>query len=365
MTNPRASGKRPTDWGEFYKNGQPKEVIVIDDDTPPPSTLPQSSSSRYMPSHANNSHGSSSYNMSSQIPVPTASGRITRRTNKRLPSTDLSPNGSIVPRPQANSQYTYQATAIYPSRNQQHLATSSAYSINGVNSLPGSGTTYDAPPAKKKRKSNAGLKYPASSTNYPSTYTAPSTSALKRDVQDPSNDWDDKDGHFIVHVGKEFTGRYEIVKLLGQGTFGKVVECKDLETGNRCAIKIIRAVQKYRDASKIEARVLSTLKQHDPRNEYKSSQKYFVRGRLDFPNEETKNPSKKYVRALKPLSSFVEPPNNQASSLAFASDFIDLLRRLLCYDPAERITAAQALRHPYFSYLLNENGEVLATRKTS
>lgn len=59
----------------------------------------------------------------------------------------------------------------------------------------------------------------------------------------------------------------EIVKLLGQGTFGKVVECLDLETGNRCAIKIIRAVQKYRDASKIEARVLSTLRQHDPRND--------------------------------------------------------------------------------------------------
>ncbi|KAG0030130.1 dual specificity protein kinase kns1 [Podila clonocystis] len=415
MTNPRASGKRPTDWGEFYKNGQPKEVIVIDDDTPPPSTLPQSSSSRYMPSN-----GSSSYNMSSQIPVPTTSGRVTRRTNKRLPSTDLSPNGSTVPRPQANSQYTYQATPIYPSRNQQHLATSSAYSSNGVNSLPGPGATFDVPPAKKKRKPNAGLKHPASSTNYPATYTAPSTSALSRDVQDPSNDWDDKDGHFIVHVGKEFTGRYEIVKLLGQGTFGKVVECKDLETGNRYAIKIIRAVQKYRDAT-IDERLIheneamirtiegfgmgwsypcdiwsvgcilvefltgeALFQTHDNlehlammqavlgpfpekiiRATHKSSQKYFVRGRLDFPNEETKNPSKKFVRALKPLSSFVEPPNNQAASLAFASDFIDLLRRLLCYDPAERITAAQALRHPYFSYLLNENGEVLATRKTS
>ena len=27
--------KKP-DWGEYYKNGVPKEVIVIDDDTPPP-----------------------------------------------------------------------------------------------------------------------------------------------------------------------------------------------------------------------------------------------------------------------------------------------------------------------------------------
>lgn len=178
MTNPRSSGKRETNWTEFYKNGKPKdvEVIVIDDDTPPPS-LP-SSSSRYVPNHAGSSNGSSSHhNMNSSIPVPT-SGRVTRRTNKRLPSTDLSPNGSTVPRPQANSQYTYQAAPIYPSRNQQHLVTSSTYSTNGVNSLPGPGTHADVPPARKKRKSNVGLKH--APTNHPSTCTAPS--ALPRDV---------------------------------------------------------------------------------------------------------------------------------------------------------------------------------------
>lgn len=58
----------------------------------------------------------------------------------------------------------------------------------------------------------------------------------------------------------------KMIRLLGQGTFGKVVECFDRDTGKHCAIKIIRAVQKYRDASKIEARVLNTLKKSDPRN---------------------------------------------------------------------------------------------------
>lgn len=32
------SRKRKPDWGDFYKNGVPKEIIVIDDDSPPPST---------------------------------------------------------------------------------------------------------------------------------------------------------------------------------------------------------------------------------------------------------------------------------------------------------------------------------------
>ncbi len=51
------------------------------------------------------------------------------------------------------------------------------------------------------------------------------------------------------------------MKLLGQGTFGKVVECYDKKLRKYVAIKIIRAVQKYRDASQIEIRVLRTLRE--------------------------------------------------------------------------------------------------------
>jgi dual-specificity kinase len=56
------------------------------------------------------------------------------------------------------------------------------------------------------------------------------------------------------------------VRLLGQGTFGKVVEAVDTVTNKRVAVKIIRAIPKYRDASKIEVRVLQKLKERDPTN---------------------------------------------------------------------------------------------------
>lgn len=56
------------------------------------------------------------------------------------------------------------------------------------------------------------------------------------------------------------------MKLLGQGTFGKVVEALDTTNNKRVAIKIIRAIPKYRDASKIEVRVLQKLKEKDPTN---------------------------------------------------------------------------------------------------
>ncbi|WWC98532.1 hypothetical protein V866_005424 [Kwoniella sp. B9012] len=81
--------------------------------------------------------------------------------------------------------------------------------------------------------------------------------------------WDDAEGHYIVKPDDVIGGRYKIVRLLGQGTFGKVVEARHIETRRKVAIKVIRAVQKYRDASKIEIRVLETLKKNDPKNDNK------------------------------------------------------------------------------------------------
>ncbi|KAI0734249.1 CMGC/CLK protein kinase [Fomitopsis betulina] len=88
-------------------------------------------------------------------------------------------------------------------------------------------------------------------------------------VDEPSKEdasCDDKEGHYIIVPDDIIHRRYRTVRLLGQGTFGKVVEAVDTETNKRVAIKIIRAVPKYRDASKMEVRVLQKLKERDPRN---------------------------------------------------------------------------------------------------
>ncbi|OCF43275.1 CMGC/CLK protein kinase [Kwoniella heveanensis CBS 569] len=96
---------------------------------------------------------------------------------------------------------------------------------------------------------------------------AATTSQSSQNAAQPP--WDDSEGHYIVKPDDVIGGRYKIVRLLGQGTFGKVVEARHIETRQKVAIKVIRAVQKYRDASKIEIRVLETLKKHDPRNDNK------------------------------------------------------------------------------------------------
>ncbi|KZT29907.1 CMGC/CLK protein kinase [Neolentinus lepideus HHB14362 ss-1] len=83
---------------------------------------------------------------------------------------------------------------------------------------------------------------------------------------DDKGQCDDKEGHYIIVPDDIIHKRYRTVRLLGQGTFGKVIEAIDTHDGKRVAIKIIRAIQKYRDASKIEVRVLQKLKERDPNN---------------------------------------------------------------------------------------------------
>lgn len=77
---------------------------------------------------------------------------------------------------------------------------------------------------------------------------------------------DDEDGHYIIKINDIFANRFIIQKLLGQGTFGKVVACYDKINRETVAIKIIRNIPKYRDAAKIELRVLTTLKKFDNEN---------------------------------------------------------------------------------------------------
>lgn len=77
---------------------------------------------------------------------------------------------------------------------------------------------------------------------------------------------DDEDGHYIIKINDNFANRFIIQKLLGQGTFGKVVACYDKINRETVAIKIIRNIPKYRDAAKIELRVLTTLKKFDNEN---------------------------------------------------------------------------------------------------
>ncbi|XP_028097734.1 serine/threonine-protein kinase AFC1-like [Camellia sinensis] len=74
---------------------------------------------------------------------------------------------------------------------------------------------------------------------------------------------DDKDGHYVFAIGENLTTRYRILSKMGEGTFGKVLECLDYERKEIVAIKIVRSINKYREAAMIEIGVLQELSRHD------------------------------------------------------------------------------------------------------
>ena len=83
---------------------------------------------------------------------------------------------------------------------------------------------------------------------------------------------DDEEGHLIYKNGDVIQGKYEIKADLGEGTFGKVVKVYDKYSHETVALKIIKNVQKYREAAKLEINVLTKIGKYDPSCKYRCVQ---------------------------------------------------------------------------------------------
>ncbi|KFU99241.1 Dual specificity protein kinase CLK1, partial [Pterocles gutturalis] len=76
---------------------------------------------------------------------------------------------------------------------------------------------------------------------------------------------DDEEGHLICQRGDVLSARYEIVAILGQGAFGKVVECIDHKAdGRHVAVKIVKNIATYSEAAHAEVQVLRHINASDP-----------------------------------------------------------------------------------------------------
>lgn len=85
-----------------------------------------------------------------------------------------------------------------------------------------------------------------------------SRSCSSRSGSDDSS-CDDTVGHIDSQPGDKIHGRYTVVKQLGIGTFGKVLQCDDSKHGDCVAIKVIRKIEKYVESAEIESRILGTI----------------------------------------------------------------------------------------------------------
>jgi len=76
--------------------------------------------------------------------------------------------------------------------------------------------------------------------------------------------FDDKHGDYIIRAGDLLDGRYELMDKLGSGSFGQVASARDLQTGETCAVKILKNRKPFYNQGLVEVRTLQYLNSCDP-----------------------------------------------------------------------------------------------------
>lgn len=77
----------------------------------------------------------------------------------------------------------------------------------------------------------------------------------------PNFGYDDERGDYSIIIGDHLAYRYEIVDVLGKGSFGQVVRCIDHKTGVLVAVKIIRNKKRFHQQALVEVNILQKLRE--------------------------------------------------------------------------------------------------------
>lgn len=73
--------------------------------------------------------------------------------------------------------------------------------------------------------------------------------------------YDDDRGDYNIVLGDHLAYRYEVVDVLGKGSFGQVVRCVDHKTGQLVAVKIIRNKKRFHQQALVEVNILQKLRE--------------------------------------------------------------------------------------------------------
>jgi dual specificity tyrosine-phosphorylation-regulated kinase 2/3/4 len=73
--------------------------------------------------------------------------------------------------------------------------------------------------------------------------------------------YDDDRGDYGIVQGDHLCYRYEIIDVLGKGSFGQVVRCIDHKTGGLVAVKIIRNKKRFHQQALVEVNILQKLRE--------------------------------------------------------------------------------------------------------
>jgi dual specificity tyrosine-phosphorylation-regulated kinase 2/3/4 len=95
--------------------------------------------------------------------------------------------------------------------------------------------------------------------------------------------YDDERGDYVVVEGDHLCYRYEVIGILGKGSFGQVLQCRDHKTGGSVAVKIIRNKKRFHSQALVEVKILQQLVEWDPEDRYynvRMTDSFYFRGHL-------------------------------------------------------------------------------------
>ena len=93
--------------------------------------------------------------------------------------------------------------------------------------------------------------------------------AKKRSGTGPNNsDYDNENGSYIHIPHDHVAYRYEVLKIIGKGSFGQVVKAYDHKTREHVALKMVRNEKRFHRQAQEEIRILKHLRSQDKENTF-------------------------------------------------------------------------------------------------
>lgn len=99
----------------------------------------------------------------------------------------------------------------------------------------------------------------------------------------PNGGYDDANGDYVGRMHDHVAYRYELLDLLGEGSFGRVFKALDHMSGRTVAIKVVKNKKRFHRQGLVEVRLLETIRKNDPgdiSNCLKLTQSFYFRAHL-------------------------------------------------------------------------------------
>ena len=78
-----------------------------------------------------------------------------------------------------------------------------------------------------------------------------------------NNGYDDDRGDYRLVLHDHIAYRYEVLSVVGKGSFGKVAKCFDHKRQEFVALKIIRNMKRFHQQALVEVKVLEHIREKD------------------------------------------------------------------------------------------------------